>query len=171
MNWAMIGFVIAVIVLYTIVYFVNPKNVRIAFDSTIYQLFHPQQGFAYLIIASFLVSSMLVLVLPKELIATWLGKESGFRGISIGTLLGVITPGGPFLTFPILVGFWKAGTGVGPIIAYLTAWSLLGLQRVLVWELPFLGPKFVFVRVGISLLIPFILGFLGQWVFNLLKLG
>ncbi len=167
----MVGFIVAVIILYAIVYLVNPKNVKIAFDSTIYQLFHPEQGFMYLIIASFLISSMLVLILPKELISTWIGKESGIKGISIGTALGVITPGGPFLTFPILVGFWKAGTGVGPIIAYLTSWSLLGLQRVLVWELPFLGPKFVAVRIAVSLLIPIILGISGQWIFNWLKLG
>lgn len=171
MNWIMIGFVIAVIVLYTAVYLTNPKNVRTALNSTIYQLFNPQQGFMYLIIAAFLISSMLVLILPKEQIQTWLGKESGLRGISIGTVLGALTPGGPFLTFPILVGFWKAGTGIGTIIAYLTSWSLLGLHRVLIWELPFLGPKFVLVRIGVSLLIPFILGFLGQWIFDLLKLG
>ena len=171
MNWVMIGFVIAVIVLYTIVYFINPKNVRTAFDSTIYQLFHPQQGFVYLIIASFLISSMLVLILPKEQISTWIGKESGFKGIVIGSLIGSVTPGGPILTFPILVGFYKAGTGIGPIIAYLTSWSLLGLQRIFVWELPFLGAKLVLVRVAISLLVPIVLGLAGQWIFDLLKLG
>lgn len=171
MNWTMIGFVVAAILLYAIIYFVNPKNVRIAFDSTLYQLFSPKEGFIYLIIASFLISSMFVLILPKEIIVSWLGKESGLKGISIGTVLGVFTPGGPILTFPILVGFWKAGTSIGPIIAYLTAWSLLGLQRILVWELPFFGSKFVFVRIGISLLIPIILGIAGQKIFDLLKLG
>lgn len=171
MNWIMIGFVVAVIVLYTAVYLINPKHVRTAFNSTINQLFHPNNGFMYMIIAAFLISSMLVLILPKELIQTWLGKESGLRGISIGTLLGALTPGGPFLTFPILVGFWKAGTGIGTIIAYLTSWSLLGVNRILIWELPFFGPKFVIVRIGISLLVPIILGFLGQWVFDWLKLG
>ena len=45
---------------------VNPKNVRIAFDSTLYQLFSPKEGFIYLIIASFLISSMFVLILPKD---------------------------------------------------------------------------------------------------------
>ncbi len=171
MNWIMVGFIVAVIVLYTAVYLTNPKNVRTAFNSTLYQLFHPEQGFMYLIVAAFLISSMLVLILPKEQISAWLGKESGIRGISIGTALGALTPGGPFLTFPILVGFWKAGTGVGTIIAYLTSWSLLGINRVLIWELPFFGPKFVAVRIIISLIIPFILGFVGQWIFDWLKLG
>ena len=171
MNWLIVGFVLAAIVLYTMVYLKNPGNVRTAFNTTLYQLFHPNQGFMYLIIAAFLISSMLVLILPKEQIQQWLGKESGLRGISIGTVLGALTPGGPFLTFPILVGFWKSGTGIGTIIAYLTSWSLLGINRIFVWELPFFGPKFVIVRIGISLLVPIILGFVGQWVFDLLRLG
>lgn len=171
MNWAMVGFVVFAIILYATVYYKNPTNVKVAFNSTVYQLFHPTQGFLYLIIAAFLISSMLVIILPKELISSWLGKESGLKGISLATVLGTITPGGPFLQFPILVALWKAGTAVGPIIAYLTAWSLFGLQRVLVWEMPFFGPKFVAVRITISFLIPFILGFLGQWLFDLLKLG
>ncbi len=170
MNWTMIGFVVAAIALYSVVYFAKPEMIKTAFNSTVYQLFHPREGFLYLIIAAFLISSMMILILPKDQIASWLGKESGWKGIFVGTGLGAITPGGPFLTFPILVAFWKAGTGVGPIIAYLTAWSLLGLHRIFVWEMPFLGWKFVLLRVGISVLVPIILGFVGQWAYNALKL-
>ena len=112
----MIAFVIIAIVLYAIVYAKNPLNVKTAFNSTLYQLFHPNQGFVYLIISAFLISSMLIIILPKEQISSWLGEGSGFRGISLGTLLGAVTPGGPFLVFPILVGFWKAGAGIGTII-------------------------------------------------------
>lgn len=166
MNWLMIGFVIATIILYSIMYFINPKNIRIAFNSTIYQLFHPSEGFAYLIFAAFLISSMLVIVLPKEQIATWIGRESGLKGVTIGSFIGIITPGGPMLTFPILVAFYKAGTGIGPIIAYLTAWSLLGLQRIFVWEIPFLGAKLVLVRVLVSLIVPIVLGVVGQFVYD-----
>lgn len=171
MNWIMIAFILATLILYSAVYLTNPKNVRTAFNSTLYQLFHPDNGFMYLIIAAFLISSMLVLILPKELIQNWLGKEAGLKGITIGTVLGAITPGGPFLTFPILLGFWKAGTSTGTVIAYLTSWSLLGIHRLFIWELPFFGYKFVLVRIVISLIIPFILGFVGQLIFDLLKLS
>lgn len=167
----MIAFIIVTIILYTVVYFTNPKNVRTAFNSTLYQLFHPQQGFMYLIIAAFLISSMLVLILPKEQISKWLGKEAGLKGISIGAVLGAITPGGPFLTFPILVALWRSGTAIGVIISYLTAWSLLGINRVLIWELPFLGYKFVLLRIGVSFLIPVFLGFVAQWVYDGLGLS
>ncbi len=171
MNWTVLVFVLIAVILYLIVYLKNPAHVKSAFNSTLYQLFHPNNGFMYLIISAFLLSSMLVIILPKEKISAWLGDDSGLRGLSLGTLLGMLTPGGPFLTFPILVGFWKAGTSIGVIVAYLTSWSLLGLHRIFMWEMPFFGYKFVLLRFAVSLLIPIILGFTSQWIFNYLKLG
>jgi hypothetical protein len=47
--------------------------------------------------------------------------------------LGSVTPGGPMTHFPII------GLGVGPLVFYLTASSLFGLQRIIMWEIPFFG--------------------------------
>ena len=40
-------------------------------------------------------------VLPKALIAPWLGPESGLTGVIIATLGGAFTPGGPVVGFSI----------------------------------------------------------------------
>src|ERR1019366_8162556 len=40
-------------------------------------------------------------VLPKALIAPWLGPESGLTGVIIATLGGALTPGGPVVSFSI----------------------------------------------------------------------
>src|SRR3989338_674762 len=169
MNLVMLGFVAAAAVIYGFTYATNPKYVTCALPISVRQLFHPQHGFAYIIVSAFLISSLLVLVLPKEQIAAWLGKESGLRGIVLGTALGALTPGGPFLSFPILVSFWKAGASIGTVIAYLSAWSLFRIHRVLVWELPFFGPKFVLMRIALSLAVPVVLGIAGQWLLGAVK--
>ncbi|MBI2145523.1 permease [Candidatus Woesearchaeota archaeon] len=169
MNLTVVMFAVSATALYAIAYLVNPRNVSAAFSSAIRQLFHPAQGFAYIIFSAFLIASLLVIILPKEQIALWLGRESGLKGILLGTLMGALTPGGPFLTFPILVAFWKAGAGAGTVIAYLTAWSLFGINRVLVWELPFFGPKFVALRIAMSFVVPILLGVFGGWLFSWLK--
>jgi hypothetical protein len=49
-------------------------------------------------------------------------------------------------------------------VAYLTAWSLFGLQRIIMWEIPFLGPKVVAVRVAVSLFFPLLAGWLSELV-------
>ena len=62
--------------------------------------------------------------------------------------------------FPVIATFYKMGVGIGPLVAYLTAWSLFGLQRIIMWEIPFLGAKVVAVRFAVSFLFPlFAVGF------------
>lgn len=91
-------------------------------------------------------------------IAPILGAQSGWLGLILATALGAITPGGPFAAFPIVYALFLAGADVGAVIAFLTAWSVIGVHRVVVWELPLLGAHFVIVRVLTSLPLPVLAG-------------
>jgi hypothetical protein len=53
------------------------------------------------------------------------------------------------------------------VAAYLTAWALLGWQRVLIWELPLLGPGFTFARIAVTLALPIAVGLLVPIVMRL----
>ena len=92
-------------------------------------------------IAAFTLAGLFQAIVPEELIVRWMGHGSGLRGILIGMSLGGITPGGPMTHFPVIASLFKMGVGIGPLVAYLSAWSLFGLQRVIMWEIPFLGPR------------------------------
>jgi uncharacterized membrane protein YraQ (UPF0718 family) len=94
---------------------------------------------------------------PKK-IAPILGAQSGWLGLILATVLGSVTPGGPFAAFPIVYALFLAGADVGAVIAFLTAWSVIGVHRIVVWELPLLGPEFVIVRVLTSLPLPVLAG-------------
>lgn len=102
----------------------------------------------------FLMAGLASVLIPQSAIASLVGADSGLRGLFIATAAGALTPGGPFLQFPLVAALLRGGAGEGPVVAYLTAWSLLGLNRVLVWELPVMGPAFTTVRWVTSLLIP-----------------
>ncbi|MBT9165166.1 MAG: hypothetical protein DDT23_01181 [candidate division WS2 bacterium] len=43
-----------------------------------------------LLLFSFLVASLVQLVIPKELLSRWVGVESGLKGIIVGTLAGLL---------------------------------------------------------------------------------
>jgi uncharacterized membrane protein YraQ (UPF0718 family) len=114
------------------------------------------------LLAAFLLIGVLQAFVPPEALARWMGRDAGGRGIVIGTVLGTLMPGGPITLFPVVAALSKAGVAVGPLAAFLTAWSLFGLQRILVWELPILGARFVAVRILVSLFFPFCAG----WAFE-----
>jgi uncharacterized membrane protein YraQ (UPF0718 family) len=117
-------------------------------------------------VAAFTLAGLIQAVVPQETIVRWMGQGSGAKGILIGMTLGSVTPGGPMTHFPIIASLFKVGVGVGPLVSYLTAWSLFGLQRIIMWEIPFLGPKVVAVRVAVSLFFPFIAGWLSELVWE-----
>ena len=111
-------------------------------------------------VAAFTLAGLTQAVVPEDVIVGWMGHGSGLKGILIGMSLGTVTPGGPMTHFPIVASLFKVGVGVGPLVSYLTAWSLFGLQRVIMWEIPFLGAKLVAVRVAVSFFFPLFAGWL-----------
>ncbi len=88
----------------------------------------------------------------------WLGRDSGWAGLVLATIGGAATPGGPFAAFPLVVAFRRAGADLGAAVTYVTAWSLLGLQRFAVYELPLMGPDFAWLRLAIAAPLPLVVG-------------
>jgi hypothetical protein len=63
-------------------------------------------------------------------------------------------PGGPILSFPIVVVLYKAGAGVPQLIAFLTAWSVFAFHRIMIYEVNLMGWRFTAVRLVSSLVLP-----------------
>ena len=99
-----------------------------------------------LLIFAFIIATMTQELIPQESINKWVGAESGFRGILIGTLAGALTPGGPFVSLPVAVGLVKSGAGVGTMVGFLTSWSLIAVSRIPL-ELGILGWKLTAIRL------------------------
>ena len=123
------------------------------------------------IIMALLVSGFFSVLIPTEMVATWLGKESGIKGILIASLLGGLTPGGPFISYPIVVILFKTGAGVPPLIAFLTAWSVIAIHRMLAYEIPLMGLRFTGVRILSSLALPPLAGILASIIEANLSMG
>ena len=117
-----------------------------------------------LLIFAFIVAGMVQILLPKELLSKWVGTESGIRGILIGTLAGGFTPGGPYVSLPVVAGLLKSGAGVGTMVAFLTSWSLWAVGR-LPMEFGILGWKFTLARLACTFFFPPIAGFVAHLFF------
>jgi len=104
---------------------------------------------------------MVQVLLPKDLLSRWVGTESGLKGILVGTLAGGLTPGGPYVSLPVVAGLLKAGAGAGTMVAFLTSWSLWAVSR-LPMEIGILGWKFTVLRLAATFFFPPIAGLLAM---------
>ncbi|WP_108660960.1 permease [Acuticoccus kandeliae] len=116
------------------------------------------------IAAALIILGLVQVLLPRDAVARRLGRASGLRGLLLATVLGALTFGGPMTSFPIVAVLAVSGADIGAVIAFLTGWSLLGLSRIVVWELPILGSDFVTLRLAVSLAVPILAGLLARWV-------
>ncbi len=117
-----------------------------------------------LLIFAFAIAGFAQALVPRELIAKWLSDESGIRGILIGCLVGAITPGGPYVSFPIVAALYKSGAGIGTLVAFVTAWSLWAVGR-LPYEVSLIGAKFTVIRFLSTLIFPPIAGIIARTFF------
>ena len=118
-----------------------------------------------LLIFAFIIAGMIQVIAPTEMISKWVGAESGFRGILIGTAIGGLTPGGPFVTLPIAAGLLRTGASIGTLVAFMTAWSLLAFTR-LPLEIGLLGWKFTLIRLACTFFFPPIAGLIANKLFS-----
>ncbi|MFQ6016960.1 MAG: hypothetical protein ACE5KF_02085 [Kiloniellaceae bacterium] len=112
------------------------------------------------IILALLTAGFVSTLVPAELIAAWLGPESGWRGIVIASLFGGLVPGGPVIIFPVAVLLATAGAGIPQLVAFITAWSVFAVHRILLFELPLIGWRFTALRLLSSFPLPVIAGLL-----------
>ncbi len=122
------------------------------------------------LILAVLAAGFFAQLIPTPWVARWLGKEAGLTGILIASLVGGLTPGGPILCFPLIYVFYKTGASVPALMAFLTAWSVLAFHRVLTYEIPLLGMRFVKIRFLSCLFLPPLAGLLTSLVINILHI-
>ncbi|MDP2871346.1 MAG: permease [Bacillota bacterium] len=118
---------------------------------------------AGLVVLAFAVTGLMQVLIEPATIRKWLGREAGLRGIMIGAAAGALTPGGPYVYYPLAMAIHRAGAGMGTIFSYLSGKALWDLAR-LPLELAFFGPKLTAVRWAATILVPPVAGYLGgRW--------
>ena len=123
-----------------------------------------------LLVFAFIVAGMVQFLIPREIISRWVGAESGFRGIMIGTAMGAIAPGGPFVSLPLAAGLLRAGASLGTMVAFLSAWSLLAFARMPM-EVGIMGWKFMLIRLACTFFFPPVAGLIANTFFSRVNLA
>lgn len=114
--------------------------------------------FGPVIVVSLLAAGFADQLLPREAVQRLLGDEAGLRGILIAAGAGIMTPSGPFVSMPIAAVLLRSGASHAAVVAFVSAWALLAMHRLVAWEVPMLGWRFALLRYGICLVLPVLAG-------------
>lgn len=116
------------------------------------------KGIAPMLLIAIIAAGFLEQILPGPVIGDLIGPQSGLYGVGLAILVGAITPGGPIVSFPLIVALANAGAGGAQVMAFVTSWSTLAVMRIIVFEIPVIGPQFAFRRFVTSLFIAPVVG-------------
>jgi uncharacterized membrane protein YraQ (UPF0718 family) len=115
-------------------------------------------------------AGFLAMLVPTEVISSFLGAEAGFMAIVIGTLAGMIIPAGPAISFSIAAVLASEGASVPALVSFTTSWSVFALHRVIIFEIPLLGISFTRLRMLSVLILPLLAGGLTIAATNVLSI-
>lgn len=117
-----------------------------------------------LLAAAFILAGMIQVLISKEFINKWLGKDAGLKGIFLGAVAGALIPGGPYVFYPLAASFLLSGAEIGTVIAFVVAKNLWTISR-LPMEIALIGPEITAVRYSITFVFPIIVGVLANLFF------
>ncbi|MBU0510569.1 MAG: permease [Chloroflexi bacterium] len=120
---------------------------------------------AALLVAAFIIVGYVNVLSPTNLVQEWIGPNSGWQGLILAEIIGMLLPGGPYVIFPLIAVIYQSGAGLGPAVAIITSWATQSLLTI-TFELPFMGWRFTAIRWGLGLGIPLLAGGAAQLFFG-----
>lgn len=93
----------------------------------------------------FIISGLITVWVPKEVIMKSFGKKSGFKGSVISLLLGSISAGPIYAAFPVAFSLLSKGASISNIVIIISSWAVVKVPMMIV-ESKFLGLDFMLVR-------------------------
>jgi uncharacterized membrane protein YraQ (UPF0718 family) len=103
-------------------------------------------------------------LIPQQTIASFLGEDAGLLALPIAAAVGLMVPAGPVIIFAIAAVFAKSGASTPALITFVTSWSIFAAHRILIYELPMLGPSFLRLRVLSAMAVPLLAGLMAMAV-------
>jgi uncharacterized membrane protein YraQ (UPF0718 family) len=117
-----------------------------------------------IIISVFIFISLITVWLNPEQIAKHFGKEAGWKRFFIASTIPMFLGGSLFTIFPLIGTLIDNGISYGVALAFITSWS--AKIPIIPLEIHFLGLKFAIIRTLLVIPTAFIIGYLGEIIFE-----
>jgi uncharacterized membrane protein YraQ (UPF0718 family) len=113
------------------------------------------------LLISFAVAGLMQVLIPRDQLMRWLGREAGFRGILIGCVVGALIPGPPYAMYPVVASLYQGGASIGALVGLMSGKALWNVHH-LPSALALLGPQVTLARYLSNLLFPPLAGLIAQ---------
>ncbi|MTI68704.1 MAG: Fe-S cluster protein [Firmicutes bacterium] len=108
--------------------------------------------------AVFIVSGLITVWVPKEIIIKNFGKDSGLKGKLISVFIGSISAGPIYAAFPVAFSLFNKGASISNIVIIISSWAVVKVPMMIV-EAKFLGYSFMLARVILTIPAIMIIGY------------
>ena len=164
MKETVVALILTLVVLMVLALWRGTEIFVLGWRTSLQQLVH----FLPVLVVAMLIAGFTEILLPKNVVESWLSDSSGWHGIALAWLAGILTPGGSIIGLPLIAALYKAGVGISVLITYATSFATLSILRVPI-EVGFYGWRLTGLRLLVSLVLPIIAGMLTQLLLPLLK--
>ncbi len=158
-NWSQRAIIFTTLLLYIYMFLTRREDA----EQSVKEGLNTFKSLLTLIFAAVLLASAIQILLPTEIVRSYLGPGSGFLGVILGGLLGGLMQGGPYAVYPIIKGLQQSGVSIAVIIAMMIGYGAIGSGKI-VYGLAFFGTKIISLRVligiGLTLLASLVLSLL-----------
>lgn len=141
----------------TISFMKDKKNTKIALKKAWKSFENILPQFLSILI---LIGIVLAIMTPEQ-ISQIIGKESGWMGVILASIVGAITLVPGFIAFPLAAALIKSGAGYMQIAAFISTLMMVGIVTIPL-EMKFFGKKAALIRNAeafiFSLVVAFVMG-------------
>lgn len=123
------------------------------------------QELVFVLPAVMILMGLFAIWIKRETVVRYLGRESGLGGLLLSILLGTLPTGPLYVAFPLAAMLLKKGARLANVMVFLSAWACIKLPLELV-ELQFLGWKFTFLRLGLTVALVIPAGLLAEALYH-----
>ncbi len=142
------------IALYVVTFFVDPQIFFRGLEMT--------KGFLIQMVEImppiFVISSLIMVWIPPEVITKGFGKNSGLKGKFLSVLIGGFSAGPIYAAFPVAQALFYKGASVANTVIILSSWAVIKVTMFMV-ESSFLGLAFASTRYLLTIPMIILMGY------------
>ncbi|KAF2955717.1 permease [Marinitoga sp. 38H-ov] len=143
------------VVLYAIAFFVKPDIFFRGLEMT--------KGFLIEMIEVMppilIISSLITVWVPSEVIMKNFGKESGIKGKFLSIFTGAVSAGPIYAAFPVAQALFLKGASIANLVIIISSWAVVKVVMFMV-ESSFLGLSFAITRYALTIPAILIMGYI-----------